>query len=88
MKDEEDTVGYVAARDRLFRALDCCVFLAASGIGMAMMYLLQAPIICAVVGSNIHWQCTPNQYLASGIGAGLALVATHIVVAWQDRRGR
>jgi len=28
------------------------------------------------------------QYLASGIGAGLALVATHIVVAWQDRRGR
>src|SRR6516165_1085474 len=55
---------------------------------VAYFWLLQAPIICAVVGSNIHWQCTPNQYLASGIGAGLALVATHIVVAWQDRRGR
>ena len=49
------------------------------------MYLLQAIIFCAVVGSNIHRQWTPNQYLASGIGAGLALVATHIVVAWRDR---
>jgi len=79
---EEDTVGYIAARDRLLRALDCCVFLAASGIGMAMMYLLQSLIFCAIVGSNIHWQWTPNQYLASGIGAGLAWIATHIVVAW------
>ena len=26
-------------------------------------------IIGAVVGSNIHWQWTPNPYLASGIGA-------------------
>jgi hypothetical protein len=32
-----------------------------------------------------HWQWTPNQYLASFIGAELALIATHIVVAWQDR---
>ena len=69
---EEDTVGYVAARYRLLRALDCCVFLAASGIGMAMMYLLQGIIFCAVVGSNIHWQWTPNPYLAAGIGAGSA----------------
>ena len=52
------------------------------------MYLFQALIFCAVVGSNLQWQWTPNQYLASGIGAGLALVATHIVVAWRDRRGR
>jgi hypothetical protein len=52
------------------------------------MYLMQALIFCAVVGSNIHWQWTPNQYLASFIGAGLALIATHVVVAWQDRRGR
>ena len=52
------------------------------------MYLMQGLIFCAVVGSNIHWQWTPNQYLASGIGAGLAWIATHIVVAWQDRRGR
>jgi hypothetical protein len=50
------------------------------------MYLMQALIFCAVVGSNIHWQWTPNQYLASGIGAGLAWVATHIVVKWRDRQ--
>jgi hypothetical protein len=52
------------------------------------MYLMQALIFCAVVGSNIHWQWTPNQYLASGIGAGLAWIATHIVVQWRDRRAR
>jgi hypothetical protein len=51
------------------------------------MYLMQALIFCAV-GTNIHWQCTPNQYVASGIGAGLAWIAMHIVVAWRDRRGR
>ena len=52
------------------------------------MYLMQALIFCAVVGSNIHGQWTPNQYLASGIGAGCALIATHIVVKWRDRRAR
>ena len=31
------------------------------------MYLLQGLIFCAVVGSNIHWQWTPNFYLASAI---------------------
>ena len=36
------------------------------------MYLLQALIFCAVVGSNIHWQWTPNPNLASCIGAGLS----------------
>jgi hypothetical protein len=55
---------------------------------MAMMYLLQGLIICAVVGSNIQWHWTPNQYLASGIGAGLAWIATRAVVEWRDRRGR
>jgi hypothetical protein len=53
----------------------------------ATMYLMQALIFCAIVGSNIHWQWTPNQYLASGIGAGSAWIATHIIVAWRDRRG-
>jgi hypothetical protein len=53
----------------------------------ATMYLLQVMIFCAIVGSNIHWQWTPNQYLASGIG-GLAWIATQAVVAWRDRRGR
>ena len=42
------------------------------------MYLMQALIFCAVVGSSIHWQWTPNQCLASGIGAGSAWIATHI----------
>jgi hypothetical protein len=51
---EENTLGYIAPRDHLLRALDCCVFLAASGIGMAMTYLLHGLIICAVVGSNIR----------------------------------
>jgi hypothetical protein len=45
------------------------------------MHLLQLLIFCGVVGSSVHWQWTPNQYLASGIGAGLAWIATHIVVA-------
>jgi hypothetical protein len=58
---EENTLGYIAPRDHLLRALDCCVFLAASGIGMAMTYLLHGLIICAVVGSNIHWHWSPNQ---------------------------
>ena len=53
----------------------------------AAMYLMQALIFCAVVGSNIHWQWTPNQYLASGIGAGLAWIATKVIVEWRDRRG-
>ena len=37
-------------------------------------------IFCAVVGSNIHWQWTPNQYLASGIAACLAWIATQAIV--------
>jgi len=37
-----------------------------------MMYLLQASIIFAVVASNIRWHWTPNGYLASAIGVGLA----------------
>jgi hypothetical protein len=34
------------------------------------MHLLQATIFYAVVGSNIHWRWTPNQYLAFFIGRG------------------
>ena len=47
---------------------------------------MQGLIICAVAGSNIHWQWTPNPYLAAGIG--LAWIATRAVVEWRDRRGR
>ena len=53
--DEEDTVGYVAARDRLLRALDCCVFLAVSGIEWrAVWFLFQGLIrfaVCATVST-------------------------------------
>jgi hypothetical protein len=50
------------------------------------MSLFQGIIFCAVVGSNIQWHWTPNQHLVSGIGAGLAWIATKAVVAWRDRR--
>ena len=51
-----------------------------------MYHLLQILIFCAVVGSNIQWQWTPNQYIASGIGAGSAWIATKVVVEWRDGR--
>ena len=52
------------------------------------MYLLQALIFCAVVGSNIQWQWTPNNYPASGMGVGLAWIATQAIVEYRDRRAR
>ncbi|MGK7056891.1 hypothetical protein AB4853_10455 [Bradyrhizobium sp. 1050_B9_N1_2] len=42
-------------------------------------YLFQGLIVFGVVASNIHWHWTPNGYLASVIGAGLALIATLLV---------
>jgi hypothetical protein len=51
------------------------------------MYLLQSLTIFAVVGSNIHWQWTPNTYLASGIGVLLAWAVTCVIVELRDRRG-
>ena len=47
-----------------------------------MWFLFQGLIFCAVVGSNIHWQWTPNQYLASGIG--LAWMETQAIVEGCD----
>lgn len=38
--------------------------------------LFQATIIFAVISSNIYWHWTPNGYLASLIGIGLAFGAT------------
>ena len=46
-----------------------------------MMHLLQASIVFAVCASNIHWHWTPNGYLASLIGVGLAYGATWLVTA-------
>jgi hypothetical protein len=48
------------------------------GIGI-MWFLLQSSIIFAVVASNIRWQWTPNGYLASLIGIGLAWSLTRLL---------
>lgn len=44
-----------------------------------MYFLLQSSIIFAVVASNIHWQWTPNGYLAGVIGVGLAWISTRLL---------
>jgi hypothetical protein len=46
-----------------------------------MWLLIQSLIIFAVLASNIHWHWTPNGYLASGTGIGLAWLVTQI---WND----
>ena len=49
-----------------------------------MWYLLQGLTIFAVVASNIHWQWTPNGYLASGLGILLAWLVTQALRAFLD----
>jgi hypothetical protein len=44
-----------------------------------MWLMFQSLIIFAVCASNIHWHWTPNGYLASRIGVGLALVLTLLI---------
>ena len=44
-----------------------------------MWFLFQSAIIFAVVASNIHWHWTPNGYLASAIGVGLAYGVTWLL---------
>jgi len=54
-----------------------------------MWYLLQGLVIFAVVASNIHWQWTPNGYLATMLGGIAALCVTGITNElrdWQLRR--
>jgi hypothetical protein len=43
-----------------------------------MWWLIQALIVFAIVGSNIHWQWTPNHYLPAIIGFVLALCVTGV----------
>lgn len=43
--------------------------------------LFQAAIIFVVVASNIHWEWTPNAYLASILGCLAAYLAT-LLVSW------
>jgi hypothetical protein len=54
-------------------------------IGTLMWLLLQSAIIFAVLASNIHWQWTPNGYLAALIGIGIAFAATSAVNWIADR---
>jgi hypothetical protein len=42
-------------------------------------FLLQSSIIFAVCASNIHWHWTPNGYIPSLLGIGLAYLATLMV---------
>jgi uncharacterized membrane protein len=41
-----------------------------------MMKLFQMLVFTAVMFSNIHWQWTPNGYLASLISIGVTFIAT------------
>lgn len=41
-----------------------------------MWRFFQAIMVFGVVASNIHWEWTPNPYLAALIGVGAAFVAT------------
>ena len=41
-----------------------------------MYFVFQSSIIFAVCASNIHWQWTPNGYLASMLGGIAAILAT------------
>ncbi len=50
-----------------------------SGIGCGDVAPIQSLVIFAVVASSIHWQWTPNGYLASLIGVGLAWLLTALV---------
>lgn len=44
------------------------------------MKLLQLVVFGAVLCANVHWQITPNGYLAALAGVGAAFVATHAVL--------
>lgn len=53
--------------------------------GVMRWTLFQASIIGGVMCANIYWKLTPNGYLASLIGVGLAYLATLGLVALIDR---
>jgi hypothetical protein len=46
---------------------------------ITLWFLIQSSIIFAVIASNIHWQWTPNTYLAGLIGAALAYGVTVVL---------
>lgn len=52
------------------------------------MKLLQAVVFLAVIFANIHWEITPNAYLAAAVGGMAAYGATMFVVWLQDTGSR
>jgi hypothetical protein len=53
-----------------------------------MWLTFQSLIIFAVMASNIHWQWTPNPYLAGLLGVGAAYGLTAVITALADRYRR
>lgn len=49
-----------------------------------MWYVFQLLIFIAVMFANIHWQWTPNGYLASLIGIGTAFATTWLLLKLLD----
>jgi hypothetical protein len=47
-------------------------------------HLLQLLIVFAVVGTNIHWQWTPNGLLAGLAGGVVAFVVTYLIAGIVD----
>jgi hypothetical protein len=48
-----------------------------------MWYVFQGAIMFAVIASNIHWQWTPNPYLAAGFGWLAAYFVTCALLGWR-----
>lgn len=53
-----------------------------------MWFLLQGLVVFSVISSNIHWQWTPNGYLAAAIAIGAAYVATVVATKLLAREKR
>lgn len=49
-----------------------------------MWKLIQYLIVSGMVMSNVHWQWTPNPYVAGLLGVGVAFVVTMVVVRLAD----
>ena len=49
-----------------------------------MWKFFQYLIVCAVVMANVHWQWTPNPYVAGLMGIGLSFVVTVAVARLAD----
>jgi len=53
-----------------------------------MWFILQGSIIFAVCATNIHWHWTPNGYIPSLLGIGLAYVVTRLCAGLRNGEGK